>query len=161
MIKVALVGGLFAATTGWWWKQVNNAGCVMRERKEMLSEEKKCFVFYPNVWITPYMAFASNWAWQATILLIRLLLCGRGWQKFYYKSRPSGEIVGHDNNNDYGSELTQHNNVGCVMRGRKEMLWEDIGRFVSQADVWITLYVPPIRVAGDNIRSSVTNSLKL
>ena len=43
------------------------------------------------------------------------------------------------------------------MRGRKAMLWEDIGRFVSQADVWITLYVPPIVVAGDNIRSSVTN----
>ena len=163
MIKVALVGGLFAATTGWWWKQVNNAGCVMTDRKEMLSEEKKCFVFYPNVWITPYMAFASNWAWQATILLIRLLLCGRGWQKFSYKSRPSGEIVGHDNSKDYGSKLTQHNNVML------DVWWEEGRRCCEKTSAalcprptsWITLYVPPIRVAGDNIRSSVTNSLKL
>ena len=82
-------------------------------------EEKKCFVFYPNVWITPYMAFASNWAWQAMILFIRLLFCGTKQSTLQLVNpeeddktfiiKDCGEIVGHDNNNDYGSELTQHN----------------------------------------------------
>ena len=104
--------------------------------------------------------------------MIRILLCGTKRSTLHLENPEKDDktfigkvipvkIVGHDNSNDCGSKLTQHNNVGCVMRGRKEMLWEDIGRFVSQADVWITLYVPPIGVAGDNIRSSVTNSLKL
>ena len=153
MIKVALVGGLIAATTTGWWKQVNNAGFVMTGRKEMLSA--LCF--------TPTSGSHPIW---------HLPLIGYDRQRYYWSDYCGVELV-----NPEGDDKTFI--IKVVLVGRLlvtttamiveaswlntmlDVWWEE-GNVVSQADVsWITLYVPAIGVAGVNIRSSVTNSLKL